>query len=326
MSSPERKKQKADVTWRSKCISKFGLKPVPDDSVPTGSEDAWKKYHDARVKCEKDDPRDEENYDSDGNSIAREEDEQAVADVVYSWTDYGMESRLEKLMAEGCKWHWTPQKPKLGWNSDCKLESAHYCAHVWSPFAIPVAIKLSHSWHGTVGWSDSSLETDYHYMLVDFEDSGEDGKYVELCSFDNDKIKTSHLNKATVAKLRKFLYGSNTKKIKQQTCSDKDFLFLLFGSMGTTDKHLEDDEKDACLGWTWIPWKHDGMKEKLFELKAPEDDDDNGVPPTSLEKYNPRRCSWLRHAVLKASNSLGPVSKHYQPPPAKSAPPSDYYY
>lgn len=325
--SPERKKQKADDTWRSKCISKFGLKPVPDGSVTTGSEDAWKRYYQKRVKLEEDDIRlqEDSNYDSDGNSIEREPDAEAVEDIVWSWTNYGMKSRLEKLMAEGCKWHWTPLKPTLGWDSDFKLQSADYCAYVWSPFALPVAIKLSHSWYGKVGWSYSSLETDYHYKLVDFEVSDEGGKYVKLCSFDNDVINTSHLNKATLAKLRKFLYGSNTKKIKQQTCSDKDFLFLLFGSMGTTDEYFEDDAKDACLGWTWIPWKHDGMKEKLFELKAPEDDDDKGAPPTSLEKYSPKRCSWLRYAILKASNSLGPVSKHYQPPPKKSASPSRGY-
>ncbi len=73
-------------------------------------------------------------------------------------------------------------------------------------------------------------------------------KYVQLCSFDDDVIKTSNLNKTAVAKLRKFLYGGNTKKIKQQTCSDKDFLLLLFGSMGSTDEHLEDDAKDVRSG------------------------------------------------------------------------------
>ena len=182
-----------------------------------------------------------------------------------------------------------------------------------------MAIDVHHSWYGKVGWSYSTLNTDYNYRLVDFEDSNGGGKYVELCSFDDDVIKTSNLNKSTVDKLRKFLYGSNTEQIKQQTCSDKDFLFLLVGSMGSTDKDLEDDAKDACLGWTWIPWQHDGMKEKLFELKAPADDDENGSPPTSLDKYSPARCSWLKYAILKATDSLGPVSKHYQPPPQKKA-------
>lgn len=102
------------------------------------------------------------------------------------------------------------------------------------------------------------MSTDYNYELVDFEDSDDviaAGKYVELCSFNNDVIKTSNLNKTTLTKLRKFLYGVNTKKIKQQTCSDKDFLLLLFGSMGTTDERLEDDETRCCLGWTWYHGK-----------------------------------------------------------------------
>mmetsp|Transcript_3662 Transcript_3662/g.5408 ORF Transcript_3662/g.5408 Transcript_3662/m.5408 type:complete len:342 (+) Transcript_3662:31-1056(+) len=321
---PPEKKQKADVTWRSKCISKFGLKEPPS-TVPTGSEDAWKRYYKTRVKIEEDDARlEDEDYDSDGNSIAKEEDAEEVSELMWSWATYGME-RLEKLMPEDCKWHWTPQRPKLGWDSDCKLQSADYYAHVWSPFAIPHAIKLYHSWYGKVGWSYSTLNTDYHYMLVDFEDSDEGGKYVQLCSFDDDVIKTSNLNKTAVAKLRKFLYGGNTKKIKQQTCSDKDFLLLLFGSMGSTDEHLEDDAKDACLGWTWVPSNDDDTKEMLFKLKAPEDDDENGVPPTTLGKYYPRRCSWLRYAILKAADALGPISKHYQPPPEKKASPTRGY-
>jgi len=82
-----------------------------------------------------------------------------MSDVIYGWTSYGME-RLGKLMVESCNWQWTPHEPELSWEDNDKLRSADYYAHVWSPFAIPHAIKLYHSWYGKVGWSYSELSTD----------------------------------------------------------------------------------------------------------------------------------------------------------------------
>mmetsp|Transcript_8623 Transcript_8623/g.18780 ORF Transcript_8623/g.18780 Transcript_8623/m.18780 type:complete len:89 (+) Transcript_8623:114-380(+) len=59
------------------------------------------------------------------------------------------------------------------------------------------------------------------------------------------------------------------------------------------------------------------MKKELFDAKAPASDDPNGEPPTKLDNYRPRWCSWLRHRILEVTDSLGPISKHYKPPPEK---------
>mmetsp|Transcript_17066 Transcript_17066/g.30998 ORF Transcript_17066/g.30998 Transcript_17066/m.30998 type:complete len:366 (+) Transcript_17066:69-1166(+) len=341
-SPPPTKKRKSEggsssetSLWRTKSIERFSLQPVPTGwkaSVAVGSEEAWKRYYNYRVDKEKNDPRveesDSDNYDSDGNSIPGDDDDdegdwekEGLKSVLFSWAEYGIMDESEKTMMEGCQWQWTPQSPTLQWEEEGKLRSADYYAHVWSPFAIPHAIKLSHSWYGKVGWDSYDLVTDWSYLLLDFEEDIEHSKktYVELCSNNYDVIKTSHLNKTTCGKLRKFLYGANSKESKKVTCSDKDFLLLLFGSMGSTDKDLMEDAKDCSLGYSWCPWKEEGMNQKLFDAKAPADDDPNGEPPTALKGYNPRWCSWLRYRILEVSDSVGPISKHYKPPPAKKA-------
>ena len=189
---------------------------------------------------------------------------------------------------------------------------------MWSPFTIPHAIDLAHSWYFKVGWSSCELATDWKYILLDFEEEDLANEYVELCSNNYDVIKTTHLNKTTTGKLRKLLYGTNSAASKKVTCNDRDFLLLLFGSMGSTDKDLmEDAPTDTTLGYAWCPWKEEGMKQKLFDAKAPANDDPNGEPPTELKRYNPRWCSWLRYRILEVTDSLGPISKHYKPPSAK---------
>ena len=339
-SSPPQKKLKSSEedsasssSWRAKSIEKFELQPVPGKKglVDGGTEEAWKRYYMYRTEKEKDDARkkvgsDDDRYDSDGNSVSGDDDEEdtekeGLRDIVWSWTDFGMDEMIPKLMVDGCKWQWTPQRPSLNWEEEDKLRSADYYSHVWSPYAIPHAIKLSHSWSGRVRWEGYDLATDWNYMLLDFEVDIENStkKYTELCSNNYDKIKTTHLNKATCNKLREFLYGANTKQSKKVTCSDKDFLILIFGSMGSTDKNLEEDTKDCSLGYTWCPWKQDGMKERLFNEKAPADDDPSGEPPAALKGYNPRWCSWLRYRILEVTDSLGPISKYYQPPKQPSA-------
>mmetsp|Transcript_14541 Transcript_14541/g.31600 ORF Transcript_14541/g.31600 Transcript_14541/m.31600 type:complete len:360 (+) Transcript_14541:160-1239(+) len=336
---PEKKRKSSDGTastksWRDKSIKRFNLQPVPNGwkgSVAVGSDDAWKRYYNYRVDKEKNDPRvssDSDNYDSDGNSISGDDDEdnwekEGMQSILYSWTESdinGME-RLTKFMVDGCQWQWTPQRPSLEWEEENKLRSADYYAHVWSPYAIPHAIKLSHSWYGKVGWDSYDLSSDWSYMLLDFEGDIEKSttKYTELCSNNSDVIKTSHLNKTTCGKIRKFLYGANTQDSKKLTCSDRDFLLLLFGSMGSTDKDLMEDANDCSLGYSWCPWKEEGMKQKLFDAKVPKNDDPNGEPPTTLKGYSPRWCSWLRYRILEVTGSLGPISKHYKPPPAKKA-------
>ncbi|KAL7553110.1 hypothetical protein ACHAWF_016368 [Thalassiosira exigua] len=331
MSSPppvKKRKSEGDgvakTSWRVRSIERFGLQPVPDgwkDSVAVGSEDAWKRYYEYRLEKEEGDPRksDDDRYDSDGNSISSDDggcasEKEGMSDIVFSW-EYRMEE-LQKCMAEGCKWSWTPDRPCLNWEEENRLRSADYYGYVWSPYAIPRAIVLSHTWNGRIRWESYDLATDWSYALVDFEESSDRMKHVEICSHNYDVIKTTHLNNATCARLRNYLYGSSDKS-KKATCSDRDFWLLLFGSMGSTDKDLMEDAKGCSLGYSWCPWKEKAMTQKLFDAGAPANDDPNGEPPKAIKGYSPRWCSWLRYRILEVTDSLGPISKHYKPPTVK---------
>ena len=82
---PEKKQKTDDTSWRSKCIERFGLKPVPDGSGLAGSEDAWRKYYQIRVKIEEDDDARTFNYsgyNSDGSSILNEDDNELKEQVI----------------------------------------------------------------------------------------------------------------------------------------------------------------------------------------------------------------------------------------------------
>ena len=165
--SPPTKKAKtsadgAEKSWREKSIEKFGLLPIPDgwkNSVAVGSENAWERYYNYRVKIESEDPRNDsdDRYNSDGDSISDEEDpdKEGLKSVIFSWAEFGIMDETEKLMADGCKWQWTPQRPTLRWEDESKLRYADYYSHVWSPYAIPRAIDLAHSWYFKVGWNSS---------------------------------------------------------------------------------------------------------------------------------------------------------------------------
>ena len=325
------------TSWRTKCIEKFNLQPAPkgwEKSVAIGSEDAWKRYYTYRVDKEKNDPRNSSsNYDDSDDEDEDDEDnwqKEAMEMIMYTWAEsesFGMGKLTSDCMLKGCKWQWTPQQPNLEWEEEDKLRSADYYAHVWSPYAIPHAIKLTHSWYGKVGWSSYDLAVDWNYMLLDFEEDvgKQKQKYVEICSNNYDVIKTKNLNKTTCNKLRKHLYGASTEQSKLVTCSDRDFWLLIFGSMGSHDKELMEDAKDCSLGYSWCPWKEDGMKQKLFDEKANVNDDVNGEAPTDIKKYSPRWCSWLRYRIMEVTDTIGPISKYYKPPSAskKSSPGHD---
>ena len=334
---PEKKRKTLGGTaisssWREKSIDKFNLQPVPNkwkDSVAIGSEDAWKRYYNYRVDKEKDDARNISsfsNYNSDGDSIDDYEmknHDDVLQSLMWSWTDSsfnGMGEMTKRRMLNELEWQWTPLKPKLELEEEDKIRSVDYYSYVWSPYAIPHAIKLTHSWYGQAKYYSYDMATDWNYFLLDFEEDVEQLKlkYTEVCSNHYDVIKTTNLTKATCNKIRKHLYGANNKEVKKVTCSDTNLWILLFGSMGSTDDNLMEDAKDCSLGYSWCPWEDEKMKQMLFDAKAPANDDPNGDPPTDLNRYNPRWCSWLRHRILEVTDSLGPISKHYQPPPLRA--------
>ena len=317
-------------SWREKCINIFNLKHAPDalkGSLAVGTEDAWKRYFHYRIV-----------RDFESTKLTEEADEDDVfeenKELLEDWR-YAMETKIRDLMEENCEWQWTPyfDDGEMVWEDPGELRSAEYLGHIWSPFPIPRCIALKHNYHCRTRYSTVSFYVTWEYKLIDFECANEEVKgcsYEELCSncFEDEKlradvIKTSNLNEHTLGKMRRHLYGSSSETSKSLTCSDKNFLLLLFGSMGTTDSKLEDDPMRGGLGYVWRPRFGDGEKErkKLFDAKVPLNDDPNssGSFPESFGDYFPEGCSWLYHRVLEVSKTLGPCTMHYREPTIRDA-------
>mmetsp|Transcript_8400 Transcript_8400/g.18824 ORF Transcript_8400/g.18824 Transcript_8400/m.18824 type:complete len:340 (-) Transcript_8400:64-1083(-) len=315
---PAEKKRKADdsgdtMSWRAKSIEKFGLQPVPDawkDSVAIGSEEGWNRYYEFRSKSEQED-RDkmtDKNFEEEGS-----------LDYMKEWKAE-MAKRVDESMAGDCKWHWTPAFGHLGWDEDARLIGATYFANVWSPFAIPHAINLSHNYHHSMRYGGIEFGTYWEYRLVDFEDEEtvKSKEHTELCKSYEDAdiqeegIDTTNLSKSTYKTLRKFLFGTCSEDSEEVTCSDMNFWLLFFGSMGCTDCNFGGDIKGGGFGYSWSPDKE--MRKKLYDQKAKEGDADPNGP---FDEYYPDRCSWLKHRVLEITDKIGPVTKHYEQPKPK---------
>jgi len=163
--------------------------------------------------------------------------------------------------------------------------------------------------------------------LIDFEkdETIKNKKFQELCSncYEDEELRLDviddeHLNEKTCSLLRNFLFGSDSEHSKSITCSDMNFWLLLFGSMGTTSPNVGGDAMDGGVGYHWRAWDTH-VRKKLYDLKAgPEGEGSD--PNGKYEDYYPDGCSWLKYKVLKITNNLGPITKHYEPPTIKDAP------
>ena len=326
------KKQKAydgsgrEMLWRDKCITDFNLQTVPDlwkDCVLDGSEDAWRRYYLYRARIEKD----EDARKNISNEPVDESDEygkweqETLQEIMNVWTkgDQSVDKVAEEVLIEGCpKWIWTPQRPAFEREeNEDKIRSITYKSHIWAPYAIPRALRLSHNWGGKDGQFGGELNVDWNYQLLDFDHEDVERSNIrvcELCANKQDVIDTSHMTKSTCYLLRRHIFGAFCKESKLVTCSDRDFYRLVFASMGTVDRDMLMDPKDCSLGYSWCPWREPGFTQKLFDEKANADDEPEGEPPTDIKTYNPRMCSWLRYRMLDQTDSIGPISKYYKPP------------
>ncbi|CAJ1919826.1 unnamed protein product [Cylindrotheca closterium] len=309
-------KRKADDSpslWRAKCIERFQLKPVPEgwkDAVAGGTETAWKRYFEYRSQ-------EEEKlsvYDPDHDDYCYDEPK---CDFMKEW-----KAKMRSVTCREPWFSWTPKFGRLVWVDEDEYRTAEYYSHIWSPYAIPHALGLEHYYHHKVT-SFIEFRSIWSYRMIDFEiDSSPTVECTELCSNHNDDVDTSNLKMATVNKLRRFLFGSDSEESKIILCDNHRFLGILFGSMGTM-KLVSDtmgDMGNVYLGYVWSP--DEELRKKLFEEGVSADDcpDDDDEPPESFDYYNPREISWLEHRVMEITGTLGPVSTHYEHPKKKKEP------
>jgi hypothetical protein len=310
-------KKKAKIDWRDKCIHTFKLQPVPEswqDQVSRGSETAWERYYKYRQNLnpkkkkrgdeEDDDDDDEEDYDDD--------DDEGEGNLLIVWEEK-LDELADEVFQSQDKWQTSLSAGRLVWEDCDELRSAEYYGHVWSPYAIPHSIHLEQRHHCRARQNTVEFYVEWGYKLLDFEetqDNDEDEEFTRICSncyedeeLRADVIDASNLNRNTVHRLRRFLFGTNSQS--EQLCDDFSFLRLLFGSMGTFDN---ESLMSGSNGYSWtIPYSPPGQREKMIEDGVIEEDDYPDI-------------TWLEYGMRKAAGALRPIDNYYTAPTIKDAP------
>ena len=300
--------------WRAKCIQEFGLQPVPDewkDAVAAGSDEAWERYYAYRSQIENEcanNNNDIHGYEDDG--------EDTFLDELKS----SMQALQRDILGEnkanrGVLWQYTPWLGELAWEDYDEIRTAHHNALVWSPFAIPHAVRLEHFFHSRPRMSTYEFSTSWSYCCWDFEDpTFRKSREFELCSncFEDevlraDVIETEHLNPGTVSKLRRFIFGSSTQAAVQGTMDDVPFLKLFFASMATFD--FESEMKGGDYGYSWQPT--DEVFQRMKAEGAINEAEVGGKWDISL--------SWLEHRIKEITNTLTRAETYYKHPTIEDA-------
>jgi hypothetical protein len=328
----------AEIDWRTKCIEEFKLEPVPvtwSDQVARGSEKAWKQYYEYRDKQAKssgkkgsnDDGDDDEDKAKSSRKKGSDEDEcynDEDEDLLQFW-----ESLLEALESEIFPDQEGNPERQGKWQTHRRVEdveyemfggddiiSAEFHGHAYSPFALPHAIHLHHSYLRVPQWNSMAFDVSWGYKLLDFEESRDTG-FTTLCSncyedaeLRADVIDVSHFNQNTVDRLRRFLFGA-VEESKQVCCDDYSFLRLLFGTMGTFSDEGEDYATigSGWIGYEWYPGRklQQTMIKEGAHIGDPEDFDYGGI-------------NWLEHRIREVAGTLRPMDTYYEAPTIRDAP------
>jgi hypothetical protein len=118
-----------------------------------------------------------------------------------------------------------------------------------------------------------------------------------------DVIDVSNLNRNTVDRLRRFLFGA-IEESKQVCCDDFSFLRLLFGTMGTfgDDNGSYETLMEGWIGYSWsTPSEYGeqlGLREKMIKEGAIGEDDHKGI-------------TWLEHSMRQVAGALRPLDAYY---------------
>lgn len=301
--------KKAKIDWRDKCIHKFKLQSVPEswqDQVSRGSETAWEMYYKYRNNLLSNEKKTGESY---------LDDDEGEGNLLRVWKEK-LDDLADEVSQSGDNWRYKWQTSlragNLEWEDGEELRSAEYYGHVWSPYAIPHAIHLEQRHHSRCRQTTVELSVVWGYKLLDFEepqDEDEDEEFTTICSncyedeeLRADVIDVSNLNRNTVHRLRRLLFGTSSHS--EQICDDFSFLRLLFGSMGTFDN---ESLMGGCIGYSWrIPHSPPGQREKMIKDGVIGEDDYPEI-------------FWLEYSMRQATGALRPIDDYYTAPTIKDA-------
>lgn len=323
---PATKKARKDGGWRQKCIDAFDLHPLPERWVSKdehlrklseATDEVWKNYYECRIKhipikekkadCagwesdvdEDDDLRMSDEPSNEGVlACIKLELDCEVHDVKREMPAVEMEDAadLRSTLLETFSKKHTSQECDCAWDDGENPRSADYFALVFSPFALPRALRLTHEYYNRAKYFSTEFRVEWTYKLMSFGYSEEDD-FKEICSNSfvdpsspMEKIKMKNLTKALIDRLREWIFGLN----EETSLVLDDFYFsrLLFATCGSSGF----DTSKGDIGYTWIA----GNTPELQKLKKEHGDDFFMV-------------SWLEHRVRTICGALRPLDKHYVP-------------
>jgi hypothetical protein len=200
-----------------------------------------------------------------------------------------------------------------------RIRTVTHHAVVWSPFAIPHAIRLEHYYLHQFRAYSLEFHVSWSYRLFDFESENFQGSdKAELCSNTwnrVDVIRTRNLSGRTVDRLKTFLFGSSCEPSENlmnlddcevfkraRDLNDHSFLRLLFGSMATF--YFDKEPNGDWFGHRWSP------TEDEFQTMA----QDGALEGTNIGHPSDISVSWLSHRIKVITNYLTRVESYYKPP------------
>ena len=152
------------TSWREKCIDKYGLQLLPESIVVTddlqamiNDENTWQEYMMYRTKVEKD-------YDSHFNDDAG----YAGAVLEKKWQDRLSSVARDVKMEEWLR-HTKIHLATADRSCDGEPMRCDYHAVIFSPCAIPRAVKLRHHYYRRTYNSKADFACDWMFDLIRFD-------------------------------------------------------------------------------------------------------------------------------------------------------------
>lgn len=318
-----KKMASSSSSWRQKCQQDFGLVELPKEceQLSQANDESWKRYHQYRTQIEQDASMEEED-DDDGKARVLKKMHQALqqeADDVHcpQWLAHTFQN-VDNVQLE----------------SDTEFRSITTCATLFSPFLVPHAVKLQHTYHYRPQSDWCEFYCNWHFSLERFDGNlNGDGRQQQLAQiYPADTILLNSLYNAeegmevlcsngymnpprtleqvdwipiedtfvdnftphTVQRIRGWLCLSTATS--NSSMSDFDFLRLLFASYGTPNFETFCND-EIGVGHVWSP-----SLEVQDQLNL---NDTGDADNTNL--------NWLEYQARLVSGALRPHDKYYEP-------------
>ena len=313
---PAAKKARKGGGWRQKCIDAFDLQPLPErwvskdehlGKLSEATDEVWKKYYEYRIKHL---PIEEKKAGSDDLRLSDEPSNEGVLACIKLELDCEVHAvkrempttetkdaaNLRSTLLETFSKTHTSQECDCAWDDGDNPRSADYFALVFSPFALPRALRLTHEYYNRAKYSSTEFRVEWTYKLMSFGYSEEDD-FKEICSncfvdpsSPMEKIKIKNLTKGLIDRLREWIFGL----AEETSLVLDDFYFsrLLFATCGSSGFNTSKGD----IGYTWMA----GNTPELQKLKKEHGDDFFMV-------------NWLENRVRTICGALRPLDKHFVP-------------